>query len=129
MAPLNVRRPTVLLIEDEPAMRAALTAQLEALGYGVLAAPHGEAALALLQRERPAALLVDLMMPVMDGVEFRRRQLASPSLARIPVAFLASTGPLRSFSSSVGAPILIKPAATEALAEVLQRLLRAPDAR
>ena len=82
MASPTDTRPTILLIEDEAPVRAALAAQRVGLGYDVLAAAPGAAALMLLERTRPSALLVDLMMPVMDGVEFRKRQLTSPALGR-----------------------------------------------
>ena len=58
---------------------------LEAEGYAVKTAENGAAALDVLARERPSLILLDLMMPVMSGDEFRQRQLADPRYKDVPV--------------------------------------------
>ena len=76
----------VLIVEDDDDTRDAMQALLEAQGYGVQAAVHGADALAQLRNGlRPCVILLDLMMPVMDGFEFRTAQLADPGIADIPV--------------------------------------------
>ena len=76
----------VLVVEDDRAVREALSALLEVEGYSVVAAANGEEALHHLQDGlRPSVILLDLMMPVMDGFEFRRRQLTDLRFSRIPV--------------------------------------------
>jgi two-component system response regulator MprA len=68
--------PAVLIVDDEDAIRDFLRSAFEAEGYSVLAAGDGVAALALCERYQPDAILLDLMMPRLDGLgflhEFRR---------------------------------------------------------
>ncbi len=76
----------VLLVEDDVDTRDSLRFVLEADGYGVVTAENGQEALhALQQGLNPCLILLDLMMPVMDGFQFRQRQLQDPQLAAIPV--------------------------------------------
>ena len=82
---------TVLLVEDDPDVSEALSIALEVFGVGVQRAFNGLAAMNLLQQGlRPSVILLDLMMPVMDGQEFRQRQQADPALAGIPVVVLTA---------------------------------------
>jgi CheY-like chemotaxis protein len=64
----------------------------EVEGFRVLTAANGREALATLHRDLPALLLVDLMMPVMDGVELRRAQQWRRETARIPFVILTAAG-------------------------------------
>ncbi len=76
----------VLIVEDDPDTRDAMRELLEAQGYGAQGATDGADALAQLRAGlRPCLILLDLMMPVMDGFEFRDAQRADPALADIPV--------------------------------------------
>lgn len=76
---------TVLVVEDDPGLAEALAEALAGEGYRVHVAPDGAAALEWLEGgRRPDLVLVDVMMPVMDGPAFRQRQLAEPALAAIP---------------------------------------------
>ena len=77
----------ILVVEDEPSLRNGIATLLQLGGYEVIGASDGNEALAVL-RVAPAAIgliLLDLQMPVVSGLEFRRRQLADPVLASIPV--------------------------------------------
>src|SRR5262249_58082374 len=62
----------VLVVDDDPAMRELLRRALERDGLRVEEAEHGRAALAVIEREAPALILLDLLMPEMDGFEFLR---------------------------------------------------------
>ena len=62
-----------------------LAVLLESEGFEVQTASNGAEALAAMYATRPAVILLDLMMPVMSGDEFRRRQLAEPEYAGVPV--------------------------------------------
>jgi CheY-like chemotaxis protein len=81
----------VLVVEDEAAARAGMEQLLRASGYEAVGAANGQAALELLRSGvRPRVILLDLMMPVMDGWAFRREQLRDPQLAHIPVIVLSA---------------------------------------
>ncbi len=90
-----MRPNTVFVIEDDIGVSEALTAVLSAEGYSVTTAANGVEALAKLREAPPPGLIVlDLMMPVMDGYEFRAEQLREPALADVPVIVLtAGTAP------------------------------------
>jgi CheY-like chemotaxis protein len=89
---------TVLVVEDHADLREMLTVLLESEGFQVQTASNGKEALdSLKQGERPSVILLDLMMPVMSGDEFRRRQLQEPEYADVPVICMtaAHDGPQR----------------------------------
>ncbi len=79
-------KPRILVVEDDLSTREALSMLLSAEGYGVSTAADGVAALEQLHDgQRPGLILLDLMMPLMDGWQFRNEQLRDPGLANIPV--------------------------------------------
>jgi CheY-like chemotaxis protein len=77
----------VLIVDDNPDIREALSALLETRGFATVCADNGATALALLRNHRvdPCVILLDLSMPVMDGASFRREQQHDPELSRLPV--------------------------------------------
>ncbi len=80
-----------MVVEDDEAIRETLAEVLEGEGYGVLRASNGAEALEQLHDSRHADLiLLDLMMPVMDGWELRARLRSDPSLAGIPVVVVSA---------------------------------------
>lgn len=86
----------ILVVEDDVDIRETLSEYLEELGYRVKSASHGAEALATLQRDGPPCLiLLDLMMPVMDGYQFRAAQLANRALAEVPVVVLSAGSNVR----------------------------------
>ena len=91
----------VLIVEDDAAAREALAAFLEAEGYPVREAANGREALERAQ-EGVGAILLDLMMPVMDGWEFRALQLRDPTLAAIPVMVITADGGARDRAATLG---------------------------
>ena len=77
---------SVLLVEDDRELHEAMTAILDAEGYRVIGAYDGQQAIDRLREGvRPSVILLDLMLPVKDGRQFRAEQLADPRLAAIPV--------------------------------------------
>ena len=83
----------VLLVEDEPAIALSLGDALREEGLAVATAQNGLEALQLLRNGlRPSVILLDLMMPVMDGWDFRHEQLHDPTLKDIPVIVVTATG-------------------------------------
>ncbi len=83
-------RPSVLLVEDEPAQRAVLSYNLEAEGFEVRTADNGEDALSLISEEAPDLILLDWMMPHVSGIEVCRRLKARPETRGIPVIMLSA---------------------------------------
>ena len=77
--------PLVLVVDDDVDSRTLLEMALSMAGYDVATAVNGLDALDVARSRRPRVILLDLAMPVMDGFEFRARQLRDSSLARIPV--------------------------------------------
>lgn len=85
----------ILLVEDDEDMRESLRLILERRGFEVQTAAHGQEALACIDRARPPCLiLLDLMMPVMDGWAVCAHLRADPDLARVPVVLLSGVADL-----------------------------------
>lgn len=82
-------RATVLIVDDDRTIVEVLRTALEDEGYTVFAGLN-EAALALARQEQPSVILLDLMMPGMDGVELCRRLRADPATAHIPIVALSA---------------------------------------
>jgi CheY-like chemotaxis protein len=83
----------VLIVDDNPAVRAAVVALLERDGFTVAEAADSRAALDLLHGGEPIGLvLLDLAMPGLDGWEFLRRRPADPAASAVPVVVLTSVG-------------------------------------
>ena len=83
----------VLIVDDDPDFRDAVADLLKGEGFDVMMASNGRQALELLSGGlRPLAILLDLMMPVMNGMTFRAEQLKNPALSKIPVAVLSASG-------------------------------------
>ncbi len=81
----------VLVVDDDPDLRESLIELLGVEGYEAEAAANGAEALDFLRaRGKPSLILLDLMMPVMSGVEFRRKQLEDPDIKGIPVVLLTA---------------------------------------
>jgi signal transduction histidine kinase len=81
-------QPTVLVVEDEPVILEIITSLLQEEQYKVLQAPNGQAALALLEDDRPDLIISDIRMPGMDGFELCERVRANPDFAQLPFIFL-----------------------------------------
>jgi CheY-like chemotaxis protein len=87
----EAKHPKILVVEDDPDTRELMTWWLDAEGYDVQTATNGQEALTLLQREVPCAMLVDLMMPVMDGAELRRQVRRMPSVSSVPFILVSAS--------------------------------------
>jgi CheY-like chemotaxis protein len=114
---------TILLVEDDSDVRDALSQILRDRGYAVLGAADGREALEHLRRDgRVDLILLDLMMPVMDGWEFRRVQQQDAALAAIPVVILSADGNVRRKAASIAAAGYVqKPVETDQLLDLVRR--------
>jgi CheY-like chemotaxis protein len=86
------RVPRVLIIEDDGEIRDVLAQVLENDGFEVAVAANGLEGLARARRFRPHVILLDLMMPIMDGWQFRAEQKLDPQIATIPVVVVSAHG-------------------------------------
>jgi len=113
----------LFLVEDDRAIRDTLRELLEEEGYRVQWAGNGRDALAQLRAGLPPRLiLLDLMMPIMNGWEFREAQRRDPALARIPVIVLSADDPLEEKVSGMEvAGWLSKPFQLSALLDAIHR--------
>jgi phosphoserine phosphatase RsbU/P len=81
---------SILLVDDQPANLQVLLQTLGSLGCKLLVAKSGEAALTIVQKARPDLILLDIMMPGIDGFEVCRRLKADPATEKIPIIFLSA---------------------------------------
>ncbi len=82
----------ILIVEDDPDLLALLRYNLENRGFSVIGDQTGGAALELCRRERPALVLLDIMLPESDGLEICKRIRQDPEVRRIPIIFLTARG-------------------------------------
>ncbi len=80
----------ILVVDDDKEVVRLMRAYLEKAGYEVLVAYNGETAVHILRREKPALLLLDLMLPDKDGYDITRFVRATPALAHIPIIMLSA---------------------------------------
>ena len=83
-------RPTVLLVEDEPAQREVLVYNLGAEGFDVITADNGEDGLLLVEEDHPDLIILDWMIPQLSGLEVCRRLKSNPKTRQIPVIMLSA---------------------------------------
>ncbi|HET9594287.1 MAG TPA: response regulator transcription factor [Anaeromyxobacteraceae bacterium] len=113
--------PRILVVEDDADIRQVMAEALESQGYEVALAPDGAVALRLAREDRPDLILLDLMMPRMDGWSFRRAQLADEALADIPVVVVSAVGPDR-LATVDADEVMVKPFGLDALFDTVARL-------
>lgn len=118
---------TALIAEDNPVNRELLRELLEMRGFSVVEAPDGEQTLKQIERTKPDILLLDLNMPVLDGVETLKRIRQDPLLAGLPVLAVtayAMRGDREKILSSGFDGYLSKPINPSELGTELERLLK-----
>jgi CheY-like chemotaxis protein len=121
--PASTRCP-VLIVEDDADLREMMDQLLTLEGYQPETATNGKEALDYLKGGgRPDLILLDLMMPVMDGWEFRRRQREDPQLSQLPVVVLSALEPSRAVDLG-GAAFLKKPLDFDRLLELVRKYCR-----
>lgn len=127
--PPDKRKRKVLLVDDSMDIRKSMSFLLEVDGYEVQCAENGKEALELLRSSPtlPSVIILDMMMPVMDGAGFRKEQLRSERLAKIPTVLVTALS--RSAMPDSGAlgfsHVLSKPISVEELLSTLEVALSA----
>jgi two-component system, OmpR family, alkaline phosphatase synthesis response regulator PhoP len=114
---------TLLVVDDDDAIVEVLCAILEDEGYEVLTARNGEEGLSRLATKRPAAILCDLMMPVLNGQEMCRRMQANPRYASIPFILMSAVGSSINPSTCRYSAILNKPFDLNEVLTIVARLV------
>jgi diguanylate cyclase (GGDEF)-like protein/PAS domain S-box-containing protein len=89
---MSITAATLLIVDDEPLVRKLLQMLLEDQGYLTLTASSGEEALAIVEQQPPDLILLDIMMPGMDGYEVARKLKSDKSMANIPIIMLSALG-------------------------------------
>jgi CheY-like chemotaxis protein len=114
----------VLVVDDDPGIRMAISELLEDEGYVAVCAENGLVALSELRHgEEPCVILLDLMMPEMDGISFRKEQRRDPSLAEIPVVVVSAGQDAREVAGALEvAEFLPKPLSVPRLIHTLEKL-------
>jgi CheY-like chemotaxis protein len=116
----------LLVVEDDPDIRESLVEVLQDEGYRVSAAGDGQQALDVLEAasESPALILLDLMMPVMNGFQFREAQLARAEWAAIPVLVITADANAKAKAGSLkAAGLLQKPLKIQPLLDLIAQLI------
>jgi CheY-like chemotaxis protein len=119
---------TVLIVEDDTDVRDEMELALDRIGYRVLTAPHGGDALAILRREpiRPSLILLDWMMPVMDGMSFLGHTASDPRYASIPVVVVSAVARMARIPTLCVAAVVAKPVRLRALVDIVDRICGVP---
>lgn len=114
----------VLVVDDDPDIRDTVIEILEERGHEAVGVANGNEALATLQKldEDPCLILLDLMMPGMDGRTFREAQLQDPKLAAIPVVVVSAFRDVETTATELGvAGHVKKPVSLKELMEVIEK--------
>ena len=108
-------------MDDDERIRELMVRLLSTSGYRTMTAENGEQALERMRERRPCVVLLDLQMPVMDGWEFRRRQLEDPALADVPVVCVTGFFDQAELFHGTGIQCLTKPVELSAVLQAVRR--------
>jgi CheY-like chemotaxis protein len=108
----------VLVVDDDVDLQDALVAAFAIGGHQVSVASNGREALDAVRGDRIDVIVLDIMMPVMDGVQFRAEQVRDPAIADIPVVVISAASPIPRIDA---AEILPKPLNLDALLAAVAR--------
>jgi CheY-like chemotaxis protein len=114
--------PTVMVIDDDLDIREIITEILTDAGYEVVPSSNGVDALDKLRTVTPSLILLDLNMPIMDGVAFRRAQCKDPVASRIPTVVMSAVHAMQERVADLGVnEALTKPVNLKQLLDVVAR--------
>ncbi len=118
--------PKILLADDEDDVKVVLKLFLETRDYEVVTAYDGLDAIDQVRKEKPDVVLLDIMMPVIDGFEVCRRLKADPETASIPIIMVSAASHAESVQKGLDAgaiDYIVKPFEPEALEKLLVNVL------
>ena len=122
------KRLKILLVDDEESFLELAEIKLKRLGYKVITATTGENCLKLAEKESPDLVLLDVMMPGMDGGETAHLLLENPKTKNIPIIFLTSIISKREEQECLGEPgghlFVAKPFDTKRLLGAIEKALK-----
>ena len=110
----------VLIVEDDTDVREFMDVLLTMHGFETMTAANGREALDRMRARRPCLVLLDLMMPVMDGWQFRAEQLSEPALADVPVVCVTAVAEQSDRIERLKAPCLRKPVEFQTLLDAVE---------
>ena len=116
----------ILVVEDDDDLASLVAESLDTVGIRSVVAHNGREALDAIEREAPSAILLDLMMPVMDGWQFREEQLKRRGAAAVPLIVVTADGHAEDKARELKADgYLGKPASLEELVAEVERVKKA----
>ena len=117
----------ILLVEDDEFLRELFRMSLEMEGYDVIVAEHGGAAIEYIQHSPPDAVISDLQMPVIDGIQFARwlREQAGLDLPLLVITSMGNQATAEDVLKAGANDILFKPVEIEVIVAHLKKLLDA----
>ena len=120
----------ILIVDDEPYMLRIIELSLRKGGHQLLVGRNGREAIALASQEKPQAIVMDVLMPEMDGLQALRALRQAPATAAIPVIMLTARGQIltRQEAEASGASLfLTKPFSPTQLLIEVERLIASPN--
>ena len=122
----------ILVVDDSPTIRAAMKGLLERMGHTVVEANDGEQALQMYRQDRPGLVLIDVVMPVMDGYEAARHMRETSAEEWVPIIFLSSKEADQDLDRAIeagGDDYLVKPVSFVVLNAKIRALQRIESMR
>lgn len=115
----------ILIVDDDPTIRSVLEALLDDEGYQPITAANGREAVDLVNAQQPSLVLMDLMMPVMSGVDAIRHLKTDPATAHVPIIAMSAGFVLReSIGDLLADSIISKPFDLDALVATINTTIR-----
>ncbi len=126
---LTQNRKTILVVDDDPFVSEFVRMTLTRLGYAARIADNGMAGLACAMKERPDAILLDLVMPELDGFEFLKHRHKMPEVEAIPVLVMSASHTRTDVNRALAlgaCGYITKPVTEESLAKRLGKVVPSP---